>query len=50
MSVKQRSDIIDEEREMARTVAISLGTWLAITVAAVLLLLLFGGPLANLLL
>ena len=49
MSVNQRSDIIDEEREMARTVAISLGAWLAITVAAVLLLMLFGEPLANVL-
>ena len=50
MSVTQRSDVASEEREMARTVAISLGAWLAITAAAVVLLLLFGEPLASLLL
>ncbi|MFD1562927.1 hypothetical protein ACFR99_05125 [Haloarchaeobius amylolyticus] len=50
MSVNQRSDIIDEEQELSRMAAISLGAWLAITVAAVILLLLFGDVLASLIL
>ena len=50
MSVAQDSEFMEEEREMARTVAISLGAWLAITAAAVVLLLLFGEPLSNLVL
>lgn len=49
MSVDPDTSVIEEERRMARTTAISLGMWLALTIAAVILLLVFGDPLANLL-
>jgi hypothetical protein len=48
MSVAQNSEFIEEERQMARTIAISLGAWLVVTVLAVVLLLLFGEPLSSL--
>ncbi|RZV11110.1 hypothetical protein BDK88_2343 [Natrinema hispanicum] len=48
MSVTQNSEFMEEERQMARTIAISLGAWLAVTVLAVVLLLLFGEPLSSL--
>jgi len=48
MSVTQNSEFMEEERQMARTVAISLGAWLAVTALAVVLLLLFGEPLSSL--
>jgi|GEM_PF-2304415 len=48
MPVAQNSEFIAEERQMARTIAISLGAWLAVTVLAVVLLLLFGEPLSSL--
>jgi len=50
MSVTRNSEFMDEERQMARTVAISLGAWLALTAVAVALLLLFGEPLSSLIL
>ncbi|WP_254765096.1 hypothetical protein [Natrinema marinum] len=48
MSTNANSTVIDEEREMARTTAIGLGVWLAVTVAAVVLLLLFGDSISSL--
>ncbi|WP_226480043.1 hypothetical protein [Natrinema amylolyticum] len=48
MSVESNSDVIDEERRMARTTAIGLGVWLALTLAAVILLLAFGDALSSL--
>jgi len=48
MSVTQNSEFMEEERQMARMIAISLGAWLAVTVLAVVLLLLFGEPLSSL--
>ncbi|WP_408957345.1 hypothetical protein [Natrinema sp. 74] len=49
MSAETSSDVIDEERDMARTTAIGLGVWLAVTMAAVVLLLLFGDVISSLL-
>jgi hypothetical protein len=48
MSTQVNSDTIDEDRRMARTTAIGLGVWLAVTVAAVILLLVFGDAISGL--
>ncbi|WP_226007688.1 hypothetical protein [Natrinema salinisoli] len=48
MSTKANSDIVNEERQMARTTAIGLGVWLALTIAAVVLLLVFGDAISSL--
>ncbi|ELY67525.1 hypothetical protein [Natrinema versiforme] len=48
MSTKANSDALDEERQMAKTTAVGLGVWLALTVAAVVLLLLFGDVISSL--
>ncbi len=48
MSTEAGSNITDNDRRMARKTAIGLGVWLAITLAAVLLLLLLGDGIASL--
>lgn len=48
MSTKSNADIVDEDRQMAKTTAIGLGMWLALTMAAVVLLLLFGDAISSL--
>ncbi|MDF9744190.1 hypothetical protein [Natrinema salsiterrestre] len=48
MSTKSNSEIVHEERRMARTTAIGLGVWLALTIAAVVLLLAFGDAISSL--
>ncbi|MDS0475842.1 hypothetical protein [Natrinema sp. 1APR25-10V2] len=48
MSTNTNAEVIEKERSMARTTAIGLGVWLAVTVAAVVLLLLFGDVISSL--
>jgi hypothetical protein len=48
MSTNTGSDVVDEERRMARTTAIGLGVWLILTLVAVALLLLFGDGISSL--
>ncbi|SEP61881.1 hypothetical protein [Natrinema salaciae] len=48
MSAESNSEIVDQERRLAKTTAISLGMWLALTMAAVVLLLLFGDAISSL--
>ncbi|ELZ12364.1 hypothetical protein NP511_15560 [Natrinema thermotolerans] len=48
MSTDTGSDITGNDKRMARTTAIGLGVWLAITVAAVVLLLLLGDAISSL--
>ncbi|MBZ6494136.1 hypothetical protein [Natrinema longum] len=48
MATETSSGIGDEERQMARTTAIGLGIWLALTIAAVVSLLLFGDAISSL--
>lgn len=48
MAAQSGSDVLDEERQMARTTAIGLGVWLTLTLTAVVLLLLFGDGISSL--
>ena len=49
MSTTDSHDPIDIDRENARRTAIGLGVWLTLTLAAVVLLLLFGDAITSLL-
>ena len=49
MSTTDSHDPIEIDRENARRTAVGLGLWLTLTLAAVVLLLLFGGSITGLL-
>ncbi|WP_164721993.1 hypothetical protein [Haloterrigena salifodinae] len=49
MSTTGSHDPVDIDRENARRAAVGLGIWLMLTMAAVLLLLLFGSSITSLL-
>ncbi|ELY75708.1 hypothetical protein [Natrinema pallidum] len=48
MPTEATSDIVDEERQMGRTTAIGLGIWLALIIAAAILLVVFGDAISSL--
>lgn len=48
MTTDSSHDPLPVDRENARLAAIGLGVWMAITVAVVVLLLLFGGAISGL--